>query len=143
MADSVPSSINIGERLGKPVLSAAPAGVGVEKSLSTELTELNRRSTLLVQAAKSGDAEATQFRIDTTLYREMLRALIRDHGAQMPSDLKMDLVRMSALLSAAADCKTGRYIVCPADLMRQLQTQQVQLDRRISALTTEAASGKK
>lgn len=46
-----------------------------------------------------------------------------------------DMVRMVALLQSAAQCQTGRYIVCPPDRMSRLQRQQVLLDQGISALT--------
>jgi hypothetical protein len=43
------------------------------------------------------------------------------------------MVRMAALLNAAAECKTGRYITCPAELMQQLTTQQRRIDQMLAA----------
>jgi hypothetical protein len=63
------------------------------------------------------------------MYRELLRQTMLSNRAlhasnQLPQPLLLDMVRMSALLHSAADCKTGFVITCPADLMLQLKSQQ-------------------
>ena len=73
------------------------------------------------------------------MYREMLRQVMldnRDLGAseQLPQPLLVDMVRMSALLHSAADCKTGRVIVCPTDLMLQLRSQQARVTQGLEML---------
>lgn len=105
----------------------------------TSLTELHRLATNLVQQARSGRADASQFRIQTTLYRETLRQRMLDNPAPPAKDstqhaLLLDMVRMSALLHAAAKCKTGRYIVCPPELMQQLTAQQQRLASALARL---------
>jgi len=93
----------------------------------------------LVRQAESGKAHATSFRIDVAYYRETLRDLVKDNeqrrdSAPLPKPLIMDMVRMTALLQSAAQCQTGRYIVCPPDLMTQLHRQQDLIERGIVAL---------
>lgn len=83
-----------------------------------------------MQEARSAQAKATPFRIDVTLYRESLRTLMLDNRKinnekdRIPQNILINMVRMSALLSSAAECKTGRYIVCPPELMTKLSSQQ-------------------
>jgi hypothetical protein len=99
-------------------------------SLLAKAEELNTISAKLVQAAQSGKTDASSFRIEATLYREHLRALMLDNRKiaeekeRIPQDILIEMVRMSALLHSAAECKTGRYIVCPPELMTQLTSQQ-------------------
>lgn len=94
----------------------------------------------LVEAAYSGKAYAHAYRIDVAHYRETLRDLVRENDARLPAErlprpLLLDMVRMAALLQSAAQCQTGRYIVCPPDLMSQLQRQQALLDQGLATLT--------
>jgi hypothetical protein len=103
----------------------APAGL-------QRLEELNFLSEALVKKAESGSAPAHEFRIEARMYRELLRqAMLSDRerpaNEQLPQPLLMDMVRMSALLHSAADCKTGFVITCPADLMLQLNSQQAKV----------------
>ncbi len=113
------------------LLSAASVAdnTGQQSSLA-RLEELTGVSSRLVQEARSAQAKATPFRIDVTLYRESLRALMLDNQKvgdakdRIPQNMLINMVRMSALLSSAAECKTGRYIVCPVELMRTLTSQQ-------------------
>jgi hypothetical protein len=49
---------------------------------------------------------------------------IGEEKDRIPQHILINMVRMSALLSSAAECKTGRYIVCPPELMTKLKTQQ-------------------
>lgn len=93
----------------------------------------------LVDAAYGGQAYATTYRIDVTYYRESLRDLVKENDAlppaeRLPRGLLMDMVRMAALLQSAAQCQTGRYIVCPPDLMTRLHRQQARVDEGLAAL---------
>jgi hypothetical protein len=104
--------------------TATKAPGGLER-----LQELNLLSEALVEKAGSGSTPAHEFRVEARMYRELLRQAMRSNRTQSTSDqlpqpLLLDMVRMSALLHAAADCKTGFVIICPADLMRQLKSQQ-------------------
>ena len=74
------------------------------------------------------------------MYRELLRQAMlgnreRRANEQLPQPLLMDMVRMSALLHSAADCKTGFVITCPADLMLQLKSQQAKVTRGLNMTT--------
>jgi hypothetical protein len=108
------------------------------------LGELNLMSEALVEKAGSGSAPAHEFRIDARMYRELLRRTMlndRDQpvGERLPQPLLLDMVRMSALLHSAADCKTGFVITCPADLMLQLKAQQAKVTQglRINRMMDE------
>lgn len=110
---------------GAPDARPAPGVPGGLKRLE----DLNLLSTALVDKAGSGSAAAHKFRIEARMYRELLRQTMlsnREQPAnrQLPQPLLLDMVRMSALLHTAADCKTGFIISCPADLMQQLRSQQ-------------------
>lgn len=106
-----------------------------QQSLLTKLDELTEVSASLVREARSAQAKSTPFRIGVTLYRESLRSLmldnqkINDNRLRIPQNTLINMVRMSALLSSAAECKTGRYIVCPAELMIKLTSQQQLLSK--------------
>ncbi len=106
------------------------AGDAPRPLLLDEAAGLNEVSDRLVKAARSAQAEASPFRIDVTLYRESLRELmlsnreIEQDEKRIPQHMLVNMVRMSALLHSAAECKTGRYIVCPPELMKQLEAQQ-------------------
>ena len=93
------------------------------------LEELNLLSEALVKKAGSGSTPAHEFRVEARMYRELLRQTMLGNRAQSTSDqlpqhLLLDMVRMSAPLHSAADCKTGFVITCPTDLMLQLKSQQ-------------------
>ena len=96
------------------------------------INELKRLSADLIARAESGASNATQFRIDVAYYRETLRAIMlrsQTRGTQaIAQPTLLALVRMTALLQSAAACDTGRFIVCPPDLIRQLRAQQRALD---------------
>ena len=98
---------------------------------------LNLLSEALVAKAGSGSTPAHEFRIEARMYRELLRQTMlsdreRPVNAQMPQPLLLDMVRMSALLHSAADCKTGFVITCPADLMLQLKSQQAKVTQGLN-----------
>jgi hypothetical protein len=111
-----------------------PSIIGIER-----VENLNLLSEGLVASAGSGSAPAHEFRIEARMYRELLRQVMLDSrdrptSEQLPQPLLLDMVRMSALLHSAADCKTGRVIVCPADLMQQLRTQQSRVTQGLEML---------
>lgn len=121
-------------------LAVVLAPVQGQNDVQVDLRELNGLSADLVARAQSGKADATRFRIDATLYRESLRrVMLRESPEPAPRALLLDMVRMAALLNAAAECKTGRYITCPAALMRQLIAQQARLDTSLSELPAGSA----
>lgn len=98
-------------------------------ALVQRLQSINLLADALVERAASGRAPANQFQIDARLYREQLRQVMFANRElppprQLSRPLLLSMVRMSALLHAAADCKSGLVITCPPDLMRQLRAQQ-------------------
>ena len=116
---------------------------GVDVVATSELLELNALSQSLVDRARGGRADAVRFRIDAKLYRETLRRLmLGSYDAEsvppISTSLYLQMVRMAALLNAAAECKTGRYIICPVELMRQLDSQQKILNVSLEAYSEEA-----
>jgi len=101
-----------------------------------QVTELNLLSHALIEKARTGNSPAHKFRIEARMYRELLRRLMLDnrllpHNRQLPQNLLLEMVRMSALLHSAADCKTGLVITCPPDLMVQLTSQQARIDQQL------------
>jgi hypothetical protein len=92
--------------------------------------KLNEMSGKLVVKARSSKTAASAFRIEAVFYREDLRSLMLDNKKiankkhRIPQKYLLDLVRMSALIHSASECKTGRYIVCPIELMTSLTSQQ-------------------
>jgi hypothetical protein len=131
----------------EPAPEASPADTASadteQYSALTRLEDLDLLSQGLVEKAGSGATPAHNFRVETRMYRELLRQIMladRQHptAKQLPQDLLLEMVRMSALLHAAADCKTGYVIVCPADLMLQLKAQQSRVSR---ALLTASGKG--
>jgi hypothetical protein len=131
--ESLPAGVPAAERpAGAP---AAIPGTRVAEThpLAGGVRALVARARDLVERARFGESPATQFRIDAVLYREGLRQLATENAAlpeadRIPRDTVMAMVRMSALLQAAAECQTGRYIVCPADLMVRLTSQVRELE---------------
>ena len=100
------------------------------------LTEINLISHALIEKASAGNAPAHEFRVEARMYRELLRRYMlydRDLPAsgQPLQKLLLDMVRMSALLHSAADCKTGLVITCPPDLMAQMKSQQARIDQEL------------
>lgn len=96
----------------------------------------------LVDLAGSAKAHATAFRIDVAHYRESLRDLVKDsdqrpEADRLPRALVLDMVRMAALLQSAAECQTGRYIVCPPDLMTRLRRQRTLVEQGLAPLRGE------
>jgi hypothetical protein len=120
------------EAPAEPLDQPGPATVARKPIGLQRLEELNLLSDALVNKAGSGSTPAHEFRIEARMYRELLRQTMlsdreRSANEQLPQPLLLDMVRMSALLHSAADCKTGFVITCPADLMLQLKSQQAKI----------------
>jgi hypothetical protein len=104
------------------------------------LSELVTLAGSLVERAASAKAAALQYRIDTVYFRETLRDLMlankeRPQAQQLSQAFLTDMVRMAAVLDAAAECQSGRYIVCPADLIERLQRQQARIIQGLRNVT--------
>lgn len=107
-----------------PALVAAPAS----KRRPAEHAWIER-SAALVTAAKE-HASVGDFRRDVLEHRERLRSIVRS-GKNAPPNLQQlhrSMVLTNALLNAASECHAGGRLVCPADLMQQLEAQ-VRADR--------------
>lgn len=119
-----------------PTPNAADVTKNTERDARTRLNETNLLSEGLIEKAAKGNSPAHQFRIEARIYRELLRQLMLDNRVlpndeQISQNLLLEMVRMSALLHSAADCKTGLVITCPPDLMRQLKSQQARIDQEL------------
>lgn len=93
----------------------------------------------LVAAARS-HAEASRFQQDVQAHRERLRHIVRLAGPTPPParrELHTAMILLNALLKSASDCHRGGRIVCPADLMRQLEAQVQTVRARLQALENE------
>ena len=120
-------------RAPNPPAEAAAVAARSAPQQCRSLVELSSR---LVKTAASGQGGATEFRIDVAYYREALRELMKQEAARAPEErlpnaLLMDMVRMIALLQSAAQCQSGRYIVCPADLIAGLERQQASVEKQL------------
>lgn len=125
---------------------AQPTWADENSSMTDPYELLGRLRTLhllsagLVEQASTGRAPANDFQLQARIYREQLRQtmLVNDKlvpSQQLPADLLMGMVRMSALLHAAADCKSGLVIICPPDLLRQLRAQQARVGDSLKTIT--------
>jgi hypothetical protein len=117
------------EQNAAPATSASSAAPEALASIRERMLALNTQSGDLVQKVKSSKADASSFRIQVVLYRESLREMMvaNEQAAaaqRVAQQALMEMVRMAALLQAASNCETGRYLACPADLMERLQLQQ-------------------
>lgn len=120
-------------RVARAAPDAKGAAVAPAASPAERCRALIALAGTLVATARSGSGAATRFRIDVAYYRETLRALMKEDAARpeaerLPRPLLLEMVRMVALLQAAAECQTGRHIVCPADLIERLERQQRAVD---------------
>lgn len=120
-------------------VAATAASPGADAPPVAHVRQLNTMSGRLVSQIKAGTAEAAHFRIDVAIYREMLREMMlanprADSANRLPNPLFMKLVRMAALLQAAAACQTGRDIVCPLTLISQLERQQQRVGAALHGL---------
>ena len=131
--------------------SAATSAPGSSRSPYAEwpaaahrtLNELAALAGGLVERAASAKAPASQFRIDTVYFRETLRELMLANRERPPADqlsiaFLNEMVRMAALLNAAAECQSGRHIVCPADLMDRLRRQHAKVAQGLRSVTGES-----
>lgn len=83
------------------------------------------RAEALVAAAKS-HVNAAGFRQDVEAQRERLREIVRQEGPQPTPErrqLHISMILLNALLKSASDCHQGGRVVCPAELIRQLDAQ--------------------
>lgn len=82
------------------------------------------RSEALMEAAK-GNADMAGFRRDVQAHREKLRELVAANKDAAPQkrQLHLSMVLINALLNSASECHAGGRVVCPAELMQQLQGQ--------------------
>jgi len=79
----------------------------------------------LVAAAK-GNANVAEFRQDVEVQRERLREIVRQEGPQPTPErrqLHVSMILLNALLKSASDCHQGGRVVCPVQLLRQLDAQ--------------------
>jgi hypothetical protein len=99
--------------------SAAPA-----KSARSAERAWIERSAALAKAAK-GHANVADFRRDIGEHRERLRDIVRAARNPPPNvlELQRSMILTNALLNAASECHSGGRLVCPADLMRQIEGQ--------------------
>jgi hypothetical protein len=101
---------------------SAPARTGGGTSAERAWIE---RAEALVAAAK-GHANAAGFRRDVEEHRERLREIVRQAGPQPTPErrqLHVSMILLNALLKSASDCHQAGRVVCPADLIRQLDAQ--------------------
>ncbi len=117
----------------------ASGDIKKEQSLRQQIDYLIKLADQLTSDAHSGNAAASSFRINVVFYRESLRdfMLAQPMDSKYSKNLLMEFVRMTALLQSAAECQTGRYIVCPAQLMQQLKQQK----KRITDLYAQVPLG--
>lgn len=121
-------------------IAASPAVDGAATQPAApvaRLLELQQLSAALIERAASGASAAHQYRIEARIYRELLRRVTLDNRVlpgrqQLPPQLLLEMVRMSALLHSAAECRTGMVITCPPDLMRRLRAQQERIDQEVT-----------
>lgn len=128
-----------------PVMAGAPTQGVIDPSLPPpqRCRALAALSAQLLETAESGKGHATSFRLDVAHYREALRDLLKDNDKlpdenRLPRALLLDMVRMVALLQSAAQCQTGRHIVCPPDLMDRLNRQQALVEKGLAAMPAKA-----
>jgi hypothetical protein len=76
------------------------------------------------------------FRRDIGAHRERLREIVR--AAKAPpaplTELHRSMILMNALLHAAAECHAGGRLVCPPELMQQIEHQLALGFRQLGAL---------
>ena len=126
-------------------LPSFPVGADEAAAAShANLIELNKLSRQLISEVKTGTANATEFRTHVVFYRESLRDLMladeNNTQHRIANSLLMQMVQMAALLQSAAECQTGRYITCPANLLTELDRQQQQLNIALTSVPNATAS---
>lgn len=127
-----------------PVGADEAAASGGVPASHANLVELNKLSRQLISEVKTGTANATEFRTHVVFYRESLRDLMladeNNTQHRIANSLLMQMVQMAALLQSAAECQTGRYITCPANLLTELDRQQQQLNVALTSVPNATAS---
>lgn len=98
----------------------AAAAVPAKEGRSAERAWIER-SAALARAAKE-HAIVADFRRDIQEHRERLREIVRSNRNPPPRmlELQRSMILTNALLNAASECYSGGRLVCPADLMRQI-----------------------
>lgn len=94
------------------------------------------RSARLADAARH-HAAAADFHRDVEAHRDKLRQIVRSESgktAQPVIRLHRTMILVNALLHAAAECQQGGRLVCPADLMRQLDGQIAEAFAQLDAI---------
>jgi hypothetical protein len=98
-------------------VAAAPARKRAERAW------IERSAALTRTVKASGDV--AEFRRDLREHRERLREIVRAAGTPPPPVLELhrSMILMHALLHAASECHAGGRLLCPPDLMRQIEEQ--------------------
>ncbi|MEJ2645900.1 MAG: hypothetical protein P8180_13445 [Gammaproteobacteria bacterium] len=122
----------LGATLALAAAGSPPPATSPKAPPLAHVRQLDAMSGRLVSRIKAGTAKAAPFRVHVAVYREMLRELMLanpevDRVDRLPNSLLMKLVRMAALLQAAAACQTGRDIICSLTLVSELDRQQQRL----------------
>lgn len=116
--------------LGGALAQAKPAG----PRLRAERAWFER-SAALTRAVKAR-AGVADFRRDVGEHRERLRAIVKAAGKADAGvlDLQRSMILMNALLHAAAECHSGGRLLCPPELMLQIENQLETGFRQLGAL---------
>ncbi len=82
------------------------------------------RSAVLAREAKE-HASAADFRREIEAHRERLREIVRAIPNPPPGllQLQRSMILTNALLNAASQCQSGGRLMCPADLMHDLEAE--------------------
>jgi len=98
------------------------------------------RSAVLVRAVKAR-ANVADFRRDVQEHRERLRGIVRAAGKPGASllELHRSMILMNALLHAASECHAGGRLLCPPELMQQIDHQLAAGFRQLGAIEKGAA----
>ncbi len=125
--------------VGLSFAALASGNIKKEQTPRQQIDYLIKLAEQLTKDAHSGNTAASSFRINVVFYRESLRdfMLAQQTNSKFSKNFLMEFVRMTALLQSAAECQTGRYIVCPAQLMLQLKQQK----KRITDLYAQVPLG--
>jgi hypothetical protein len=114
------------------LMGLVPVSVLAADPVAEERLAWVEQAGALVEAADSGSAEARAFQREVRASREALRELVREASPEDRGQYQ-SMILMVALLDAAAACHRGGYIVCPPDLMRQMQAQMARLRAQLGA----------
>jgi hypothetical protein len=115
--------------LGLATSAWSAGGVAAERAW------IERAEALVVMA--KGPANAALFRQDVETQRERLREIVRQEGPRPTPELRqlhVSMILLNALLKSAADCHQGGRLVCPAELIRQLDAQVKVVNQQLEAV---------